>query len=252
MNTALLTLSASPSQIALACLVAFLSSVLGGLSGFGTGLVLPVFLVPLVGVTNVVPVMAVAMLFNNGSRVLAFRREIQWSHVRSMLTLGLPACFVGAYGYTLLSSGWVALLLGTFLLVSVPLRRFLNHAQFKLSSSGELGAGALFGFINGGMTGTGVLLISILMSGGVHGAALIATDAIISVTMGLAKVALFGSLASLNPELALTGFLVGLCTAPGAFVARSLFKRIPAGIHAWFMELIVVTGAIALLWRIKW
>lgn len=250
MNTALLTLAASPSQIALACLVAFLSSVLGGLSGFGTGLILPVFLVPLVGVTNVVPVMAVAMLFNNGSRVLAFWREIQWSHVRSMLTLGLPACVVGAYGYTLLSSDWVALLLGTFLLVSVPLRRFLNHAQFRLTSGGELGAGACFGFINGGMTGAGVLLISILMSAGIHGAALIATDAIISVIMGLAKVLLFGSLASLNLELALTGLLVGLCTAPGAFVARSLLKRIPAGLHAWFMELIVVAGAIALLWRV--
>ena len=249
MNTVLLTLAASPSQIALACLVAFLSSVLGGLSGFGTGLVLPVFLVPLVGVTNVIPVMAVAMLFNNGSRALAFRREIQWSHVRFMLALGLPACIAGAYSYTLLSSGWVALLLGTFLLASVPLRRLLKRAQFKLSTRGELGAGAVFGFINGGMTGTGVLLISILMSVGVNGAALVATDAIISVIMGLAKTVLFGSLDTLDVNLALTGLLVGAFTAPGAFVARSLLKRIPAGIHAWFMELIVVAGAVALLWR---
>ena len=87
-----MTLSASPSQIALAGLVGFLSSLMGGLSGFGTGLVLPVLLAPLVGVTNVVPVMAVAMLFNNSSRVVAFWREIQWSHVRYMLTLCLPAC----------------------------------------------------------------------------------------------------------------------------------------------------------------
>ena len=136
--------------------------------------------------------------------------------------------------------------------MSVPLRRFLKHAQFKLTSGEELGAGAYFGFINGGMTGAGVLLISLLMSAGIHGAALIATDAIVSVTMGFAKVALFGSLATLNLELVLTGLLVGLCTAPGAFVARSLLKRIPAGIHALFMELIVVSGAIALLWRVEW
>ena len=48
-----------------ACLAAFLASILGGLSGFGTGLVLPVFLVPVVGIVNVVPVMAVAIVPNN-------------------------------------------------------------------------------------------------------------------------------------------------------------------------------------------
>jgi uncharacterized membrane protein YfcA len=245
-------LAASPSQLALACLVAFGASILGGLSGYGTGLVLPVFLVPLVGVANVIPVMAVAMLFNNGSRVVAFWREVQWVHVRRMLALGLPACAAGAYCYTLLSSRWVALLLGTFLLASVPLRRLLRRIRFRFSAGAELGAGAVFGFVNGGMTGTGVILISMLMSGGVAGGALVATDAVISVVMGLAKVALFGSLAALTPELALLGLLVGLCTAPGAFVARMVLRRIPAGIHAWFMELVVVIGAVVLLWHAKW
>lgn len=238
-----------PAQLALACVVALAASTLGGLSGFGTGLVLPVFLVPLVGVVNVVPVMAVAMLLNNGSRVLAFRKEIDWTHARRMLVLGLPACVAGAWGYTLLSAKWVALLLGTFLLLSVPLRRLLKRAQFRFSPVAEVGAGAVFGFVNGGVTGAGVLLISILMSVGLGGSALVATDAIVSVVMGLAKVALFGNLAALDAELALAGLLVGVCTAPGAFLARALLRRIPAGIHAGFMEVVVIVGATMLLWR---
>ena len=245
-------LAASPSQLVLACLVAFAASILGGLSGFGTGLVLPVFLVPLVGVTNVIPAMAVAMLLNNGSRVVAFRREIAWVHVRRLLWLGLPACAAGAYGYTLLSANWIAALLGGFLLVSIPLRRLLKRAQMRFSAGAELGAGACFGFINGGMTGTGVVLISILMAAGVEGAALVASDAIVSVVMGLAKVVLFGSLDALTLEVALVGLLVGACTAPGAFVARTILARMPAGIHAWLMEGIVVAGALALLWRTRW
>lgn len=249
MHDALQMLGASPAQLALACLVALAASVLGGLSGFGTGLVLPVFLVPLVGVANVIPVMAVAMLFNNGSRVVAFRHDVAWPHVGRLLALGLPACVAGAYGYTLLSAAWVAALLGAFLLASIPLRRFLHGARFRFSTGTELGAGAFFGFVNGGMTGAGVILIAILMSGGVQGAALVATDAVISVAMGLAKVVLFGSLAALRPELAWVGLLVGLCTAPGAFAARALLKHIPAGVHAGFMELIVAVGAVALLWR---
>ncbi|MEP6872932.1 MAG: sulfite exporter TauE/SafE family protein [Burkholderiales bacterium] len=246
-----MTLGASPWQLALACLVALAASTLGGLSGFGTGLVLPVFLVPLVGVANVIPVMAVAMLLNNGSRVIAFWRDIQWLHVRRILALGLPACAAGAYSYTLLSSRWIAVLLGVFLLVSVPLRRLLRRAQLTFSPAAEFGAGAFFGFINGGMTGAGVILISILMAAGVGGSALVATDAVVSVIMGLAKVVLFGRLNALNLELGLLGLLVGLFTAPGAFVARALLRHIPAGVHAWFMEAVIVAGAVALLWHVK-
>ena len=167
--------------------MALAASTLGGLSGFGTGLVLPVFLAPLVGIANVIPVMAVAMLLNNASRVVAFWRDVQWRHVRRMLALGLPACAAGAYCYTLLSSQWIAALLGIFLLLSIPLRRLLRRAQLQFSPSAELGAGAFFGFINGGMTGAGVILISILMSVGVAGSALVATDAVVSVIMGLAR-----------------------------------------------------------------
>ncbi len=243
------TLQADPSQLALACFVAFVASILGGLSGFGTGLALPVFLVPIVGVKNVVPVMAVAMLFNNGSRVVAFWHEIQWQHVRLMLALGLPACVAGAYSYTLLSAQWVSWLLGGFLLISIPLRRLLQQAQLRFSRGAELAAGAGFGFINGGLTGTGVVLISILMAVGVHGAALVATDAVISVVMGISKVLLFGKLSSLTNELAFIGLLVGLCTVPGAFLARALLKHIPGGAHAWLMEIIVFAGAVTLLWK---
>lgn len=252
MSEALQALVANPAGLALACLAAFGASILGGLSGFGTGLVLPVFLVPVVGVAHVIPVMAVAMLFNNGGRVVAFWREMQWPHVRRMLALGLPACIAGAYCYTLLSAGWVALLLGSFLLLSVPLRRALRRSEWRVSARAELGAGAAFGFVNGGMTGAGVILISVLMAVGLQGSALVATDALISVVMGVAKVVLFGSLSALDLRLGLAGLLVGLCTAPGAFVARALLRRIPAGVHATFMELIVVAGALALLWRAKW
>lgn len=246
-----MTLGESPWQLALACFMALAASTLGGLSGFGTGLVLPVFLAPLVGIANVIPVMAVAMLLNNGSRIVAFWRDIQWLHVRRMLALGLPACAAGAYCYTLLSSQWIAALLGIFLLLSIPLRRVLRRAQFQFSRGAELGAGAFFGFIDGGMTGTGVILISILMSVGVAGSALIASDAVVSVIMGVAKVALFGRLAALNVELALTGLLVGVFTAPGAFLARAILRRIPAGVHAWIMEAVVVAGAIGLLWHAR-
>lgn len=237
------------AQFLLIGAVAFAASILGGLAGYGTGLVLPIFLAPAVGVANVVPVMAVAMILNNGSRVAAFWRDIRWPHVRRILAFGLPACVAGAYGYTLLEARAVALLLGAFFIASVPLRRVLARAGRQLGARGVTLAGAGFGFVNGAMTGAGLLLISTLMAAGVQGAALIATDAVISVIMGLAKVALFGGFARLDLQLGAAGLLIGLCTAPGAFVARWLLARIPLQVHTVMMEIVVLAGGAGFLWR---
>jgi uncharacterized protein len=236
-------------QLALACTVAFMASVMSGIAGYGAGLVLPVFLAPLVGVTNVIPMMSLVILLNNFSRVVAFYRYIEWSHARLILVLGVPGCLLGAYSYTLLSSRWVALLLGLFLLISVPLRRILHRTSFRITPPAQFVAGGLFGFINGGMAGTGVILISIMMSAGLQGMALIATDGVIGVTMAITKIVLFGGMDRLSPELALVGLMVGLCTSPGAFIARSLLAHIPLTIHVWVMEAVVVIGSISLLWQ---
>ena len=228
---------------------AFVAAEIGGLAGYGTGLILPVALAPVIGVVHIIPVMAVAMMINNASRVLAFRRDIEWPHVRRMLWLGLPACLLGAWGYTRLDARWVALLLGVFLLASIPLRRALQRARLRLGARGEVVAGGAFGVIEGGMTGTGVILISMLMAAGVQGAALIATDAVVSTVMSLAKVLLFGGVSRLDATLAITGALVGLCTAPGAFVARAILRRMPQQIHLRVMEVVVVCGGLGFLWR---
>lgn len=241
--------SAQLQQWLVVAVVAFAASILGGLAGYGTGLVLPVVLAPVVGVANVVPVMALAMIFNNGSRVLAFWRDIRWEHVRRMLLPGLPACVAGAYGYTLLDAQWVAVLIGLFLLASIPLRRLLQRVDYHLDARSEAACGAGFGFINGAMTGTGVILISFLMASGVQGAGLIATDAIISAIMGVFKVAIFGSFDRLDMSLAVAGLLIGACTMPGAFVARRLLERIPAHVHVRVMELVVAAGGVGFLWR---
>lgn len=249
MDSAFQLADVSAAQFVLIGGVAFAAAVLGGLAGYGTGIIVPIFLAPVVGMVNVVPVMAVGMLIANASRAIAFWRDIHWPHARRILLAGLPACVAGAWGYTLLDAQWVALLLGTFFVASVPLRRMLARAGWRLEARGVTVAGAGFGFVNGAMTGVGLLLISTLMAAGVEGAALIGTDAIISVVMEVAKIALFGGAARLNAELALAGLLIGACTAPGGFVARWMLARIPIRVHTAFMEVVVLAGGASFLWR---
>jgi uncharacterized membrane protein YfcA len=252
MNGSFYLADANLWQLALVCIVGFVISVLSGMSGYGAGLVMPVFLTPLVGISNVIPVMAITMLLNTGSRAMAFWKDVQWDHVRKLLLFGLPMCIAGAYCYTLLTSRWIALLLGIFLLVSIPLRRLLTHLKYQLSHNGERISGIGFGFINGGMAGTGIILISILMSAGLHGATLIATDATISTILAILKIIIFSATENLNLDLAAAGMLTGLCMSPGGFIARRLLDHIPVRVHAWVMEIVVFVGSLMIIWRALW
>ena len=48
------------------------ASVLGGLAGYGTGALMPLVLVPLIGAGPVVPIIAISSIFTNFSRFAAY------------------------------------------------------------------------------------------------------------------------------------------------------------------------------------
>jgi hypothetical protein len=106
------------------------------------------------------------------------------------------------------------------LLLLVPLRRLLARLRFVLGKGGLVPAAAVYGTLAGGTTGSGVVLISILMASGLQGSAVIATDAVISIGIGVVKTLTFGVAGALGPPLLVFAGLIGLATFPGGFVAR--------------------------------
>lgn len=102
-------------QLALVAGAAVFASVIGGIAGYGTGLLLPLVLVPILGPEPVVPVMAIAALLINASRVTAFRAAIEWRRTLIVLATAIPACVLGAWFYTRLSTAGTQLVIGAFL-----------------------------------------------------------------------------------------------------------------------------------------
>ena len=58
--------------------MAAVASIIGGVAGYGTGALMPLVLVPIVGAEPVVPIIAISALFTNTSRAIAFRDVIDW------------------------------------------------------------------------------------------------------------------------------------------------------------------------------
>src|SRR5438445_647336 len=77
-----------------------------------------------------------------------------------------------------------AIMIGVVLSLVVPARRLFRRSYGHVGTPGIAVASAGYGLVIGGTTGTGVILLSILLAGGLHGTAVIATDAAVSLVIG--------------------------------------------------------------------
>ncbi len=234
-------------QLGLVAFVAFVASIVGGVAGYGTGALMPLVLVPLIGAEPVVPIIAISALFTNSSRAVAFFRCIDWRRALIVLGASMPTCVLGAYGYTLLTSAGVLLVIGSMLCLSVPLRRVLKRRKVMLGDGALALSSAGYGVVVGGTTGSGVILLSLLMAAGVEGAGVIATDAVISIVIGLIKTGVFGLAGVLTAQVVAFALLIGLVALPGAFLAKAFVARMPLHVHTAILDAVVLTGGAVMI-----
>lgn len=228
--------------------VALFASVVGGVSGYGTGALMPLVLVPLVGAEPVVPIIAVSAMFTNSSRVFAFLKYADWRRTAIVLATSIPTCVLGAWGYTRLSSTGAALVIGGMLILSVPLRRLLRYHGVKIGDEGLALGSFGYGVVVGGTAGSGVILLSLLMAAGVEGAGVIATDAAISIVIGVVKISVFGIAGVITAQVIAFALLTGLVALPGAFLAKAFVERMPVHVHTAVLDAVVLLGGVFLVW----
>jgi uncharacterized membrane protein YfcA len=234
-------------QLLLVAGVALLAAVVGGLAGYGTGALMPLVLVPLIGAGPVVPIIAISSIFTNLSRFVAYLRYADRRRALIVIAAAALTTALGAYGYTRLTSAGAAVVIGAMLISSVPLRRLLRRRAVRIGDTG-LAAGAVgYGVVVGGTSGSGVILLSLLMAAGLEGAAVIATDAVISLATSVIKISVFGLAGAVTPQVLAFALLIGIVALPGAFLARAFVERMPVHIHTAILDVAVIAGGVVMI-----
>jgi uncharacterized membrane protein YfcA len=237
----------SLAQLLLVAAVALFASVVGGLAGYGTGALMPLVLVPLIGAGPVVPIIAISSIFTNLSRFAAYLRYADRRRAAIVILASALTTVLGAYGYTRLTNAGAALVIGVMLISSVPLRRLLKRHDVKIGDT-ALAVGATgYGVVVGGTVGAGVILLSLLMAAGLEGAAVIATDAVISVVVSIIKISVFGLSGIVTAQVLAFALLIGGIALPGAFLARAFVERMPVHIHTAILDLVVIAGGVVMI-----
>jgi uncharacterized membrane protein YfcA len=234
-------------QLLLVAAMALFASLIGGLAGYGSGALMPLVLVPLIGPEPVVPIIAISSIFTNFSRFAAYIRYADRRRALIVMCSAALTTALGAYGYTKLTGKGAAVVIGTMLILSVPLRRKAKRHDVRIGDAGLAAGSVGYGVLVGGTSGSGVILLSLLMAVGLEGAAVIATDAVVSLGTSVIKISVFGMAGVVTAQVIAFAVLIGLVSFPGAFLARAFVERMPVHIHTAILDVAVMVGGVVMI-----
>jgi len=239
----------APDLLLLVIAVSFGSAIIGGMGGFGTGIILTATLTPILGIKAVVPLLALAGIIINLGRFWFYRRDFDARAVRLVLPPALLCLVGGTLVYRHLDPAPLAIVIGLVVLAAIPARRWVQARHLHLGARGLTVGGGLFGFLNGIASGMGVVLISLLLGAGLSGTAVLATDALVTIAIDVTRSLIFGKLDLLDMSGVILGGVIGLASLPGSWVASLLVKRMGHKMHIAIIEALIAIGGVSILYH---
>lgn len=221
---------------------------LGGIVGFGSSVMLMPALVIVFGPREAVPIMAVASIMANASRVAAWWREVDWRVVAAYSATAAPAAALGAATLLALPTRSVEAVLGLFFIAMIPARRWMARREWRLRLWHLAVFGAGIGLLTGLVATTGPINAPFFLAYGLVKGAYLGTEALGSLAMYLAKAVTFRSLGALPLETLGKGLVVGSSLVAGAFIAKRFVRRIDAERFRLLMDALLLMAGLTMLW----
>ncbi|RPH35594.1 MAG: sulfite exporter TauE/SafE family protein [Chloroflexi bacterium] len=235
-------------EVVLLLAAAFAASIVAAVAGFGGAAILLPVLVALFGPRDAIPILAVAGLVSNGSRVALNRDEISWHIVGWFALGGIPAALIGGFLFAAAPLEALTRLIGAFLLASVAWRHLRPRPSGVLGPRTFTVIGAVFAFASALVGSIGPIMAPFFLAAGLVKSAYIGTEAAASVVMQVAKLVAYGIAAILTPFMGALGLLMVPTMLAGSWIGKRIVDRMSERIFIAVIEVVlVVTGLIFLI-----
>ncbi len=228
-------------------IVGLVAGTLSGIVGTGSSIMLMPVLVYQYGPKQAVPIMAIAAVMANLSRILAWWSEVDWRACAAYSIPGIPAAALGARTLLALPSHAVDISIGLFLIAMVPVRHWLAKHDLKLSLWHLAIGGAVIGYMTGIVVSTGPLSVPLFLFYGLTKGAFLATEAASSLSLYVSKSVTFQRFGALTPDIALKGLIAGASLMSGAFIAKRFVLRLDADVFRLVMDGIMLAAGFTVL-----
>jgi uncharacterized membrane protein YfcA len=229
--------------------VGLAAGIISGIVGTGSSIMLVPVLAYVYGPKEAVPIMAVASVMANLSRILAWWREVDWRAFAVYSVTGAPAAFLGARTLLVLPARAVDIAIGVFLLTMIPGRHWLAARMLRLNLWHLALAGAIIGFLTGIVVSTGPISVPVFLGYGLVKGAFLATEAAGSLTIYFSKILTFQNAGALPWEMFAKGLVAGSSLMVGAFVAKPFVLRLPPETFRYAMDAMMLIAGLSMLWN---
>lgn len=214
--------------------LSLVASIVAAVAGFGGSVILLPLVVHLFGIKAAVPILTIAQLIGNASRVWFGRSSIDWKVVGYFCTGCIPSAIAGALLFGSLHASWLEKILGVFLILTLIYR----HSGFK---SWEMKLvhffvlGAIFGAMSALVGTVGPIVAPFFLDYGLVGSAYIATEAMTAVAMHITKGIVYAKFTLLTLETTMVGLTMGAVMILGSYLGKKILDRLP---RVWFTRII--------------
>jgi uncharacterized protein len=242
------SLETRPLSFLFVLVVGLVAGTISGIVGTGSSIMLMPVLIYQYGPKQAVPIMAIAAVMANLSRILAWWREVDWRACAAFSAPAIPAAALGARTLLALPSRAVDVAIGLFLIAMVPVRHWLARHQLRAQLWHLAIGGAVIGYLTGIVVSTGPLSVPLFLFYGLTKGAFLATEAASSLAMYLSKSLVFQHFGALTPEIALQGIIAGASLMSGAFIAKRFVLRLEPEVFRRLMDAIMLVAGLSTLW----
>jgi uncharacterized membrane protein YfcA len=228
--------------------VGLVAGTLAGIVGFGSSIMLMPVLVIAFGPVQAVPIMAIAAILANLSRILVWWREVNWRVCLAYSATALPFGALGARTLLVVPAQAVEIGLGAFFILMIGVRRWMQSHNLRLRLWQLAAIGVPVGFLTGVVASTGPITVPIFLAAGLVKGAFLSSEAMASLFVYAGKAAVFRTFGALPLEIVVKGLIVGASLMGGAFVAKRFVLTMDAARFNLLMDGLMLLSGGALLW----
>jgi uncharacterized membrane protein YfcA len=232
--------------------IGLIAGTLAGVVGFGgTTILLPVLALTF-GAKAAVPIMAIASIQANLSRVIVWWPEIKWPAVAAYSVTAIPGAWFGARTMLAIDPTSLEVLLGAFFIVMIPLRRWFVASGVRVSLIMLSAAGGIIGFLTGIFANTGPINTPFFLAHGLAKGAFIGTEAMSSLAMFSSKSLAFRAFGGLPWNIIVNGLIVGMSLMVGTWLAKRFVQRMSSDMFTGLMDVLLLITGVAMLVGALW
>jgi uncharacterized membrane protein YfcA len=223
-----------------------IASIISAVAGFGGAILLLPLLTYSVGIEMAVPLLTIAQIFGNASRVWFGKKELAWKPIIIFLITAIPFVIIGSILFSHLDGKTIKVIIG-ILLISIVFIKIFVRLEIKINNGVMVFGGALTGIISGIAGSAGPISALLFNSLGLTAGAYIASEAFTALVMHIIKTIMYKSFLNIEIKIIIYGIIIGIAMVIGSFIGKKLIQKISKKFFQIIISIFLIIAGIQMI-----